>query len=957
MTKSDLAWRVAGACGVVALLAVWLLGGCGGSGNAIAPPHDGGGGGGDVTAAETSTAHFSVDVETGEVSVTHLEASGDAVDTAAAFAGTAVRFDSSVLYDQPGSTGLKVLDVSITNNMGFAIGETPEGTETGVRVLFGDITSVSAESDPRLQVTVDTPVTFASDPSGVAVAADGAIFVTSQHQIMKIENGTVSVHAGALSGGYQNRFGSGARFNYPIGIAVDPTDGALIVAELDGNRVRRVDRAGMATLVAGTGTAGATNGAGNVAQLDGPTGVAIDASGTIYVSESKGHRVRRILFTGSDRTQASHYTVSTLAGSGTAGFSDATGGGAQFDTPCGLAIDDDGNVYAADAGNCRIRLIRPTGQVVTIAGTGVSANTDGPGNVAAFRRPYGLAWLPDRGRGPTLVVNDIYSYTLRQVHLKDNGTASIGNAANWIVQRMAGGVGVSAVVDGVGNVARFGAPRLMGADASSNVYVADRTDDCLRRVVPNGGFFPVGTPDGGATTENVQLSNATGWLPYAGGSNRPFITYPAITRGGTSAAQTWAFSVPEGVTAFEFNVIVSAMTETQTPPEAIDRDVSGGKGSKRSIVHTLAGSPTSADGFIDGVGANARFRTVVGLDCDSAGDLFVADAANNCVRRVTPDGRVSTIAGALGTSGYTNGLGNAAQFGYPTDVVVVEGDQLSSSAAWPVGTDGRHLLVADLDNYRVRIIRGPYTGWTTNLPWEPWNAAFYTVSTVAGDGTSGYVNGRGDAARFGAPSAIAMGPGGVFYVLERTGGNRVRTLRWTGGDPMSNQNWQVELLAGATDGSSGYVDATGSSARFDDPRGIAAGPDGMIYVADTYNHCIRKITPDGVVTTLAGTNASGYVDSMGAAARFYCPWDICAGPDGYLYVADRYNFRFRRVSPAGVVTTVAGTGSDTRTDGRGDSSGHEDDLGIGIGPSGDLYIGEAECIRMIERIIDIGDSG
>ena len=534
-------WRAWVVSAAVVVGIAWMLGGCGSGGNTIAPPDDGGG---DVTAVETATAHFSVDVETGEVSVTHLEASGDAVDSAAAFTGTAVGFASSVLYDQPGSTGLKVLDVSITNNMGFAIGETPDGTETGVRVLFGDITSVSAESDPRLQVTVDTPVTFVSDPTGVAVGDDGAIFVTTQHQIMKIENGTLSVHAGAMSSGYQNRFGSGARFNYPIGIAVHPTDGALIVAELDGNRVRRVDREGMATLVAGTGTVGAVNGAGNVAQFDGPTGVAIDSTGAIYVSESSGHRVRRILFTGSDRTQASHYTVSTLAGSGTAGFADATGGGAQFDTPCGLACDGDGNVYVADAGNMRIRLVRPTGQVVTIAGTGVSANTDGPGNVAAFRRPYGLVWLPDRGRGPTLVVNDIYSYTLRQMHLKDNGTASIGNAANWIVQRMAGGVGVSAVVDGVGNVARFGAPRLMGADASGNIYVTDRGNDSLRRVVPNGGFFPVGTPDGGATLENVQLSNATGWLPYAGEANRRSHV-PAIGRGAPALPKPGASRCPK----------------------------------------------------------------------------------------------------------------------------------------------------------------------------------------------------------------------------------------------------------------------------------------------------------------------------------------------------------------------------------------------------------------------------
>ncbi len=86
------------------------------------------------------------------------------------------------------------------------------------------------------------------------------------------------------------------------------------------------------------------------------------------------------------------------------------------------------------------------------------------------------------------------------------------------------------------------------------------------------------------------------------------------------------------------------------------------------------------------------------------------------------------------------------------------------------------------------------------------------------------------------------------------------------------------------------------------------------------------------------------------------PWALDVGPDGYIYVADRYNYRIRRVSPAGVVTTVAGSGASRRTDGRGNASGHQDDLGIAVGPSGDLYVGEAECVRVIERIIDVGDA-
>jgi hypothetical protein len=211
-------------------------------------------------------------------------------------------------------------------------------------------------------------------------------------------------------------------------------------------------------------------------------------------------------------------------------------------------------------------------------------------------------------------------------------------------------------------------------------------------------------------------------------------------------------------------------------------------------------------------------------------------------------------------------------------------------------------------------------------------------------------------AQFAAPGALAIGPGGIVYVLERGFGNRVRTLQWTGGDPMLATNWQVGLLAGATDGSTGYVDASGSTARFNDPRGITTGPDGTIYVADTYNHCIRRITTDGYVTTLAGTNTSGYVDGAGASARFYAPWDVAAGPDGYLYAADRYNYRIRRISPTGVVSTVAGTGTSGLVDGSGNASRHTDDLGIAVGPGGDLYLSEAECVRIIQRIISVGDA-
>ena len=401
---------------------------------------------------------------------------------------------------------------------------------------------------------------------------------------------------------------------------------------------------------------------------------------------------------------------------------------------------------------------------------------------------------------------------------------------------------------------------------------------------------------------------------------------------------------------------LEASTDPYAPVTAVDGDASGGLGSGQVLVRTLAGS-ANANGFVDGIGTNARFRCLIGLDLDADGNLFVVDGETNSIRRVEPSGLVSTVAGVRGLgSGHVNGAGNIATFMYPTDVAVVPAGTFGNYNAVPAGTSVTYLLVADLDNYRIRLIRSPNSGWSATMPWEPRNPAFYEVATIAGDGTSGHTNGVGTTAQFAAPGCVAVGPGGVAYVLERAGGNRVRQLTWTGGNPMLAANWQVSPLAGSTSGTAGYVDAPGTSAQFSDPRGLTVGPDGTVYVADTYNHCIRAITPDGAVTTLAGTNSSGYTDAAGTAARFYCPWDVAAGPDGYLYVADRYNYAVRRVSPTGVTATVARSGSSTPTDGTGATAGFYDDLGLTVGRNGTIYLAEAEAIRILQRIISVGDA-
>ena len=320
------------------------------------------------------------------------------------------------------------------------------------------------------------------------------------------------------------------------------------------------------------------------------------------------------------------------------------------------------------------------------------------------------------------------------------------------------------------------------------------------------------------------------------------------------------------------------------------------------------------------------------------------------------------MAGVIGKGlGFVDGLGNVAKFAYPYGVAVAPGS-LYSSGSGGGSTDPLYIFVADRDNHRVRLIRTPPSSWTEGDAPEPRNAACYEVSTIAGTGSGGYtIPGYGTATQLNDPRGIAIGPGGTVYVTEWLG-NRVRSLHYAGGDPMQAANWYVRLLAGSTGVASGHVDASGDVARFNRPLGIGTDRAGNVYVADYENHAIRKIRPDGAVTTLAGsmTATRGYVDDIGTAAKFYKPRGVAVDAAGYVYIADEYNHRVRRISPGGAVMTVAGTGTAGHVDSTGDAARFEYPSGIAVTAGGDLYVSDGfgrERIRLIQRVIDIGQAG
>ncbi|HWO23673.1 MAG TPA: hypothetical protein VNO30_33255 [Kofleriaceae bacterium] len=305
-------------------------------------------------------------------------------------------------------------------------------------------------------------------------------------------------------------------------------------------------------------------------------------------------------------------------------------------------------------------------------------------------------------------------------------------------------------------------------------------------------------------------------------------------------------------------------------------------------------------GNLDGVGAAAHFHGPCGIAVDSAGNVYVADNGNHIIRKITATGDVTTLAGTAGESGSTDGTGAAARFSSPVGVTV----------------DGaNNLYVADRGNNTIRKI-----------------TAAGVVTTLAGAaGMAGSTNGTGAAARFNYPIGAAIDSAGNVYVAEAFN-HTIRKITAAG---------VVTTLAG-TAGMSGSTDGANAAARFFSPTYVAVDSAGNVYVADEYNHTIRKVTAAGVVTTLAGTaGESGNADGTGAAASFYFPSGVAVDSAGNVYVADYFNHTIRKITAAGVVTTLAGTaGESGSTDGTGTAARFSNPAGVAVDSAGNVYVSD-----------------
>jgi len=364
---------------------------------------------------------------------------------------------------------------------------------------------------------------------------------------------------------------------------------------------------------------------------------------------------------------------------------------------------------------------------------------------------------------------------------------------------------------------------------------------------------------------------------------------------GTGTAAT--FSGPLGVAVDSAGNIYVADQGNE-----LIRKISPGGG-----VTTLAGS-AGVNGSSDGTGTAATFNLPAGLTVDSGGNVYVSDYGNNTIRKITPAGVVTTIAGEAGVSGSINGTGTGARFNAPVGITV--------------DTSG-NLFIADAGNDDIREI----------------TSAGVVTTLAGGVKMNGSVDGTGSAAKFYGPIGVAVDGSDNVYVADEANGT-IRKV--TSGGVVTT----VAGLALAY----GFADGPGSSARFYAPFGIAVDGSGNVYVSDVDLDTIRKITPGDVVSTLAGIPGSGYADGTGSAAAFDYPTDLVLDPSGNLFVVDNTNQTIRKITPSGVVTTIAGTpGEVGSADGTGSAASFNYPYGIALDGSGNLYVTDSgnQTIRKI----------
>lgn len=628
------------------------------------------------------------------------------------------------------------------------------------------------------------------------------------------------------------------------------------------------------------------DGTGSAARFNYPDGIVRDSAGNLYVADRNNNVIRKITPGG---------VVTTFAGGATTYSQDGVGSGASFASPSQLAIDASGNIYVADVQSSTIRKITPTGVVTTIAGRrGIPGNDNGPVSTATFNWPMGVAVSSD---GSTIYVAEYWSHTIRKI---SGGT----------VTTLAGTSGVAGT-----SSSHFSNPVALAVDGAGNVYVADSRNYAIRKITPAGAVSNhAGLPGTPGNTD--ALGTTARFLDPQGIAIDPsgnlwvsdFHSIRKIdsARNVTTVAGGTRGDV-DGVGLAAAFMGLGGLTFGSDGNLYICNRYGGSirKMTAANVVSTIAGK-VPVDGHADGSLQAARFTGPAGLATDASGNLYVADRYTRTLRRVTPAGVVSTLAGQPLSTGDDNGT--PGKFDDPTGVAV----------------DGAgNIYLTEYSRHTIRKV-----------------TPAGVVSTLAGSpGFPDSTNATGAAARFNKPFDLTVDSAGNVFVTDQYN-HTIRKI---------TPGAAVTTFAG-TAGETGTANGTGGIARFNKPAGIARDSANNLFVADLENHTIRKITPAGVVTTFAGSPGEGsFGDGPAAEARFYLPHYLAIDASNNVYVTEFYGRRIRKITPAGFVTTIGGSGDSLLMDGTGDHARFYKPTGIAVAPDGTVYVTEPDHAHGIVR--------
>jgi uncharacterized protein (TIGR03437 family) len=596
------------------------------------------------------------------------------------------------------------------------------------------------------------------------------------------------------------------------------------------------------------------------AVLNIPSAVTTDQSGNIYVALKGAHQLVRIDSAGK---------VWQFAGNGQSGYTGDGGSAllATFLAPVSLAVDAAGNVYVADGQANAVRRIGTDGTISTLAGTGVSgySGDGGPANKATLDNPSAVAV---DASGDVLIA-DTWNNVVRIV--KPNG--QIATFAGTGAQGSAATAGPA-----LANPLNF--PAGLAADSLGDIYIADTGNNWVQLVTPDG------------TMTRYAGANPLQGTPIGGGGN-PTIAIDATLSQPTSLALDAAGNL--------------YLSEYGTPRVY--------QVAPNGTIASYAG--TGKPGTVgDGGLARLAELNVLGIGTDSNGNLLIADGVSNRVRIVTAaNGIINTLAGNGQTSVNPQGLavsGNVLYFSDPANNVVRQIDLTTGQATLTAG-DGLPNYFGDAGLAVYASLKGPEglaVDNSGNLYIADSNNNVVRVvypngiiNTFAGNGTAATAGDGGSAvsANLNLPFAVAADSSGNVYIAERTG-EVIRKVGSTG---------IITTVAGT--GVPGQPAAESDYAlneKLNNPQGLAVEAAGTLLIADSNNNRIRRLYPDGTLTTVAGSKTGGFSGDGGPAtsATLSDPTAVTVDAAGNIYIADTGNQRIRRVDTSGIISTVAGNG-------------------------------------------------